>query len=83
MDDAESPRFRPVWRRSSYCGNSDALCLEVAHLPARVRVRDAACPGDAVVEFDPGAWAAFLHAVRGIGTVAWRRGPTRERQIGR
>lgn len=50
------------WRKSSYC--SDAACVEVAHQPGRVLMRDSKDPSQTPLEFPDEAWAAFLKGVR-------------------
>jgi len=47
------------WRKSSYSGANGA-CVEVAHLPEAVAVRDSKDPTGPKLIFTPQAWAAFV-----------------------
>jgi hypothetical protein len=52
------------WRTSSYSGNN-GTCIEVAALDSgRVAARDSKDRQGPVLVFAPGAWVAFLDAVR-------------------
>ncbi|MEU5610349.1 DUF397 domain-containing protein [Streptomyces sparsogenes] len=53
-----------VWFKSSHSGGEGNECVQVAHLRARVGVRDSKAPDGPVLFFATDAWAAF---VGGIG----------------
>ncbi|MEV5873716.1 DUF397 domain-containing protein [Streptomyces sp. NPDC052101] len=55
---------RAQWRKSSYSGSSGGECVEIADLPALVAVRDSKNPDAAHLAVAPGAWAAFVGALR-------------------
>lgn len=50
------------WRKSRYCQGGS--CVEARTAPGTVLVRDSALDGSPVLEFSPGAWAAFTAAAR-------------------
>ena len=52
------------WRKSSYSGANGA-CVEVAHLPEAVAVRDSKDPTGPKLIFTPHAWAAFVDHTKG------------------
>ncbi len=54
----------PVWRKSSYSGNSGGNCTEVATAPGAVLVRDSKDPDGARLAFSAEAWRAFAAKVR-------------------
>jgi hypothetical protein len=54
----------PSWRKSSYSGNGGADCVEVAHHPGRILVRDSKRPGGHVLTFPAGAWHTFITGIR-------------------
>jgi hypothetical protein len=51
------------YKTSSFCSGAD--CIEVAHAPGRVLVRDTKDRTRPPAEFSPAAWAAFTAGVRG------------------
>ncbi|WP_079189067.1 DUF397 domain-containing protein [Streptomyces kebangsaanensis] len=53
---------RPLWRKSSACGN-ETECVEVAVHARRVLARDSKQPATAVLHFTAVAWTGFLRAV--------------------
>ncbi|MFE2276103.1 DUF397 domain-containing protein [Streptomyces sp. NPDC059454] len=53
---------RPLWRRSSACGN-ESECVEVAVLARHVLTRDSKRPAATVLRFTALAWTGFLSAV--------------------
>lgn len=56
---------RPVpWRTSSYSGNADGNCVEVAITRDAVHVRDSKDRAGGVHEFTPAQWASFLKVAR-------------------
>jgi hypothetical protein len=56
------------WRKSTYSGTNGGGCVEVAHAPGEVGVRDTtqAHLGDArtTLTFTPGAWERFTATLR-------------------
>ncbi|MFK4147992.1 DUF397 domain-containing protein [Streptomyces sp. NPDC004065] len=54
-----------TWRKSSYSGGGEGnACVEIAHRPARTAVRDSKAPAGATLTFPPGAFGAFLEALK-------------------
>jgi hypothetical protein len=55
-----------AWRKSTYSGSNGGECVEVAPLavPGAVPVRDSKYPQGPALTFRPGAFAAFVLAVR-------------------
>ncbi|MCC3653129.1 DUF397 domain-containing protein [Streptomyces sp. S07_1.15] len=54
-----------VWRKSSYSGENEGACVEVADaVPGLVPVRDSKVPHGPALVFPAGAWSAFVGAVR-------------------
>ncbi|WP_128377613.1 DUF397 domain-containing protein [Streptomyces cavernae] len=51
-----------VWRRSSYSGTSGGDCVEVAHLPAHIALRDSKNPEVGTFVVSPTAFGAFVAA---------------------
>ncbi|MEU3899366.1 DUF397 domain-containing protein [Streptomyces sp. NPDC045251] len=49
-----------VWRKSSYSGQQEQNCCEVAALPDEIRIRDSKSPDTSVLSFAPGVWTAAL-----------------------
>lgn len=54
---------RPVWRRSTRCGN--ATCVEVAKVDDQYLIRDSKNPDTAPLAFTKLEWDAFVAGVRG------------------
>ncbi|MEV6171112.1 DUF397 domain-containing protein [Streptomyces sp. NPDC051954] len=53
------------WRKSSYSGAGDGnSCVEIAHSPTHIAVRDTKTPARATLTFPAGAFAAFLDGVK-------------------
>lgn len=53
------------WRKSSYSGGGDGnACVEIAHRPAHIAVRDSKAPARATLTFLVGAFGAFLEALK-------------------
>ncbi|MBP0458063.1 DUF397 domain-containing protein [Streptomyces montanisoli] len=50
----------PIWFKSSYSGNDNANCVEVASATAAVLVRDSKDVEGARLGFAPRAWAEFV-----------------------
>ncbi|MFG3293522.1 DUF397 domain-containing protein [Streptomyces sp. NPDC048179] len=56
---------RENWRRSSYSGSGDGNnCVEVAHGPARISLRDSKTPTTPTLTFPTTAFAPFLAALK-------------------
>ncbi|WP_307815276.1 MULTISPECIES: DUF397 domain-containing protein [unclassified Streptomyces] len=53
----------PVWRRSTYSGKPGDDCVEIAHLDARVHVRDSKRATGSRLAVSSSAWAEFLNHV--------------------
>ncbi|GGQ21181.1 DUF397 domain-containing protein [Streptomyces roseolilacinus] len=54
----------PHWFKSSYSGGGGDSCVEVAHAPGAVHVRDSKDTRITPLTLSPTAWTAFLtHAV--------------------
>jgi Domain of unknown function (DUF397) len=53
-----------AWFKSSYSGPDGNECIEIAHLPIRILVRDSKTPAGPVLAFGRTAFAAFLDGVR-------------------
>ncbi|MCX4801973.1 DUF397 domain-containing protein [Streptomyces sp. NBC_01214] len=52
------------WVKSSYSASDSNECVEVAHTPGTVLVRDSKRPDDARLAVTPAAWSGFVaHAV--------------------
>jgi len=52
------------WRKSSYSGDANGNCVEVAAAPGAVHVRDTKDREGGTQRFDATAWSAFLAALR-------------------
>lgn len=53
------------WRRSSYSGSGDGNnCVEVAHFPTHISVRDSKAPTRATLTLRPRTFAAFVNALQ-------------------
>jgi hypothetical protein len=53
-----------IWRKSSYSGETQPDCVEVAETPRSIHVRDTAHRDQAHLTVSAGEWACFLAAVR-------------------
>lgn len=53
-----------VWRKSSYTGNENRLCVEVAGLDDRTAVRDSKDPSGGTLVFGSSSWARFLSRLK-------------------
>lgn len=59
---------RPVWQKSSFCGEEEDACVYVFAAPGTlVRVADRADPAHLVLATTQAAWADFLAAVKENG----------------
>ena len=54
---------RPPWRTSSY-SNGQANCVEAAHVPGAVAVRDSKDPSGPRLAIAPATWQAFTRRIR-------------------
>ncbi|MFD4262951.1 DUF397 domain-containing protein [Streptomyces sp. NPDC058534] len=53
------------WRKSSYSGPGDGnSCVETAHSPTLVAVRDSKTPARATLTFPAGTFTTFLDALK-------------------
>jgi Domain of unknown function (DUF397) len=53
---------RAAWRKSTRSGSGN--CIETAPVHGGIAVRDSASPAGAILAFTPGAWTAFLTALK-------------------
>ncbi len=53
----------PPWRTSSY-SNGQANCVEAAHVPGTVAVRDTKDPDGPQLAIPAASWAAFTRRIR-------------------
>ncbi|MEU4090942.1 DUF397 domain-containing protein [Streptomyces sp. NPDC026673] len=51
---------RLAWFTSSYSGSEGGDCVEVAHAPGAVHVRDSKDPAGPALAFTGEAWTAFV-----------------------
>ncbi|MET8248304.1 DUF397 domain-containing protein [Streptomyces sp. NPDC005202] len=54
---------RSAWRKSSYSGNEDSYCVEVADFSDGIGVRDSKDPDGPVLLFGMSDWTGFVTAV--------------------
>lgn len=53
------------WQKSSFSGSGDGnACVEIANLHTRVAIRDSKDPTQGTVSFPPGAFSAFIKALK-------------------
>ncbi|KUN01320.1 hypothetical protein AQI95_30760 [Streptomyces yokosukanensis] len=53
------------WRKSSYSGEGDGNeCVEIAHTPTHIAVRDSKAPARATLTFPAAAFAPFVEALK-------------------
>lgn len=52
-----------TWRKSTRSGNQ-GQCVEVRAVEGIVQVRDSKDPDGGVLDFEPGAWVAFVAAAK-------------------
>ncbi|MFE3498747.1 DUF397 domain-containing protein [Kitasatospora sp. NPDC059160] len=48
------------WFKSSYSTSDGGECIEVAHSPSAVHVRDSKDKAGPILTFSPEAWSAFI-----------------------
>lgn len=53
----------PGWRKSSY-STAESNCVEAAHRPEGVAVRDSKDPDGPQLVFSPADWRAFLDGIK-------------------
>ncbi|MFJ3797106.1 DUF397 domain-containing protein [Streptomyces sp. NPDC090088] len=54
-----------TWRKSSFSGGGQGdACVEVAHRPTRISIRDSKDPTGATLTFPTSAFAPFLAALK-------------------
>ncbi|MGW7421254.1 DUF397 domain-containing protein [Streptomyces sp. NPDC054813] len=54
------------WRRPSYSGSGDGNnCVEIAHRPTHISIRDSKAPTRATLTFPAAAFTPFLDALKG------------------
>jgi len=51
------------WRKSSY-STQNGSCVEIAHTPSAVAVRDSTDPNGPWLAFTPADWWAFLRQIK-------------------
>ncbi|MFF4298073.1 DUF397 domain-containing protein [Streptomyces vinaceus] len=54
----------PNWHKSTYSGNTNDACIEVADNAPSVRVRDTKDYGKGELTASPAAWSAFVHQAK-------------------
>ncbi|MFG2939922.1 DUF397 domain-containing protein [Streptomyces sp. NPDC048282] len=60
-----------TWRKSSFSGGGQGdACVEVAHRPTRISIRDSKTPTAATLTFPTTAFAPFLAAIKGWPSTA-------------
>lgn len=57
---------KAVWRKSSHSGGNMGDCVEVAHLPGIVAVRDSKNPAGPVLTFTRDEWRTFLNSIKTV-----------------
>jgi hypothetical protein len=56
---------RDRWRKSSYSGAGDGnSCVEIAHRPTRIAIRDSKTPARATLAFPTSTFTAFVEALK-------------------
>ncbi|MEV5408181.1 DUF397 domain-containing protein [Thermopolyspora sp. NPDC052614] len=53
-----------VWRKSSRSSGNGGQCVEVAHLPGVVALRDSKNPDGPKLLITPGEWRAFVSGLK-------------------
>jgi hypothetical protein len=54
-----------IWRKSSYSGEGDGNdCVEIAHSPAYVAIRDSKDPAHGALTFPAAVFTAFVEALK-------------------
>lgn len=55
------------WRKSSHSTDHGTDCVEIAHTPDLIAVRDSKEPDGPILTFTPATFAAFLASTRRAG----------------
>ncbi|MFF4760618.1 DUF397 domain-containing protein [Streptomyces sp. NPDC001292] len=56
-----------TWRKSSYSGGGDGnACVEIAHRPTHIAVRDSKVPARATLSFPAAAFSTFLDSLKAV-----------------
>ncbi|WP_019064519.1 DUF397 domain-containing protein [Streptomyces prunicolor] len=56
---------RDHWQKSSYSGAGDGnSCVEIAHRPTRIAIRDSKTPARATLTFPAEVFTAFVEALK-------------------
>lgn len=55
---------RAHWFKSSFSNGQGGACVEIAHLPEAIAVRDSKDPAGPKLLFTPLAWAAFVESAK-------------------
>jgi hypothetical protein len=54
-----------IWQKSSYSGGGEGnACVEISTRPTQIAIRDSKTPTRATLTFQPGAFVAFLEALK-------------------
>jgi hypothetical protein len=62
---AQPEAVNPGWRKSSYSHNGGGDCVEAAHAPGVILVRDTKDNGTGrVLHLTPRAWTRLTHTIR-------------------
>ncbi|MFD5796378.1 DUF397 domain-containing protein [Streptomyces diastatochromogenes] len=57
-----------AWFKSSYSSGGDGDCVEVAHTPTTIHIRDSKATEGPTLTLSPTTWANFLTYAAGQGT---------------
>lgn len=52
-----------VWRKSSFSGDENQACVEVAFTTPTIAVRDSKDPSGPHLTVNPSSWRGFLHSI--------------------
>ncbi|OSZ57307.1 DUF397 domain-containing protein [Streptomyces pharetrae CZA14] len=54
-----------IWRKSSYSGGGQGdACVEIAHRPTHISIRDSKAPAKPHLTFPPETFTTFLRALK-------------------
>lgn len=62
------------WRKSSYSDGAGNNCIEAAHFPNEIAVRDSKAPDGAALLFGRSSWSSFVAAAANDGLTTDPRG---------
>jgi Domain of unknown function (DUF397). len=62
-----NPLCDAKWCKSSYSGGAHEDCVQLAHVPGVIGVRDSKNPGGPVLSFNLAEWRAFIAEVKRTG----------------